>query len=41
MVKSDDAVNDTVGEDEDSTAVYHPPASGEKIKKSVIPQDEG
>jgi len=41
MVKSDDAVNDSVDEDKESTAASVPPASVDQAKKSVIAQDEG
>jgi len=41
MVKSDDLVNESVDEDEDSIAVDGPPDSVDQAKKSVIPQDEG
>ena len=41
MGKSDDAVNESVNEDEDSTAVYHPQAIVDRQQKSLVPQDEG
>jgi len=41
LVKSDDAVNESVDEDKDSTAATGLPISVDQAKKSVIAKDEG